>query len=106
MTDSTASFESQPLPDQVEVIERLQSAAGVSASWDVMHRPSSPGSLRVRVRAADRALAQLEIEISSLSVEGVSKVAQPGFMRSALLELRDHRRGLRAALAAVSGKMQ
>ena len=52
MADSATSFESQPFPGQSEVIERLQDAARVSASWDVAHRPSSPGNLRVHARKA------------------------------------------------------
>jgi hypothetical protein len=104
MTHSATSVKSQPLPGHKEVIERLKDASRVSASWDVAPRPSSSGSLRIRIRAAERALTRLETELSRPAGTRPTKNLPGDALRLALLELRDHRRSLRGAFVAVSGR--
>ena len=104
MNESAANFRSQQISGEIELIERLKNAARVSASWDVVYRPSSPGSFPSRTRAASRALAQLEKELYGPGAKHAMKDPRLKSSRSALLVLRDHDRQLRTALSAVSAR--
>ena len=60
MTDHATILESQ-LPDsRDESLHRVQDAARPVASWDVDHRPSSPGSFDGRITAPRARSPQLE----------------------------------------------
>jgi cyclic beta-1,2-glucan synthetase len=104
MSESVANFRSQQISGEIELIERLKKAARVAASWDVVYRPSSPGSFRARTRAASRTLAQLEKELFRPGAKQAMKDPRLKSARSALLVLLDHHRQLRAALSAVSAR--
>ncbi len=69
-----------------------------SASWDIVHRPATPGTFPARVRAASRALSALQSDLALLQPSSVSA----GSSNAALLELRANIHLLRAALHAVS----
>jgi hypothetical protein len=82
----------QPLTD--ELLECVR----VAASWNVVHRPSTPGTFPARVRATHRALKALEQDLALLRPS--SETADSS--NPALLELRANARLLRSAVRSVA----
>jgi cyclic beta-1,2-glucan synthetase len=87
-----------------EELERLQSAVRATALWDVVHRPSSRGVFRGRIRSAARSLARLEIKLARLKETRGTVSLKREAGHAALLELCSHRKTLRMALFAVNGE--
>jgi hypothetical protein len=106
MSDTAFSVESNPSASHAETMERLHKAAGVSASWDVQHRPTTPGTFQARIRAAAYALSQLEGSMAKPRATHKSNDPRLESTRSVLLELRAQHLILRTALAAVSGQLE
>jgi hypothetical protein len=92
MTDPATIPETQQ-PLSREALEQVRAAA----SWNVVHRPTTPSTFPGRVLAARRILKALERDLALLPVAP----AQPGDANSALLELRANARLMRAAVRAV-----
>ena len=104
MADLASILESQ-LPDsRDESLHRVQDAARLVASWDVNHRPSSPGSFDGRINGAARSLAQLEKCVARDAGKGSEQDPPAESSRQALCELRGHVRLLHLALAAVADR--
>jgi hypothetical protein len=78
----------------------LLECVAAARSWEVVPRPAAPGTFPARVRAAERALKNLQRELGSMR----SSSRPAGDSSSALLELRANARMLRAAVRAVSDR--
>lgn len=103
MEDNTAVLVArEPIDD--EALNRLRSAADAAAAWEVIPRPPRAGHFPRRVRAARRALEQLEAGLARQDLSQVPHDPQLLARRSALLELGANHRMLRAAITAVSDK--
>ena len=83
-------------PHSGNLVEQVRAAA----SWNVVHRPTTPGTYPLRVLAARRALKLVERDLALLPVAP----GQPREANSALLELRANARLMRAAVRAVSDR--
>lgn len=95
MIDTAAISDNQE-PFAEEMAERVR----VAASWDVVHHPRLAGAFPARIRAANRALKQLERDLASQ--QAATGSTESG--NSSLLELRANWRLLRAALRAISDR--
>jgi hypothetical protein len=84
----------QSLPG--EMLEQLRAVA----TWDLVQRPTSPGTFPARVLASRRALKQLEHDLSLLPAAPASNSGNT----AALLELRANARMMRSAANALSGQ--
>ena len=93
MTD-TATIPENQQPFVRDVDEQLR----ISASWDVVHRPTTASALSARIRAATLALKALERDLSSKKTTAGSDES----MNSAVRELRANKRMLRSALRTVA----
>jgi hypothetical protein len=91
----------QTIPETRQLLSsELIECVRAETSWDVVHRPATPGTFPARVRAAHRALKALELDLALLG-----KSSGPvRDSNSALLELRENGRLLRAAVRAVSDR--
>jgi cyclic beta-1,2-glucan synthetase len=104
MADLASILESQLPARRDDAVQRLQDAAKSTTSWDVIHRPSSPGTFRERICAAMRSLAHLEKILVRFASARTTQDSQSNQLRPALRELRGHGRSLRQALDAVAGR--
>ena len=83
----------QSLPG--EMFEHLRAVA----TWDLVQRPTGPGTFPARVLAARRTLKQLEHDLSLLPAAPASNSGNT----AALLELRANARMMRSAANALAG---
>lgn len=104
MTTGAFNLKRQSQAGPSESMERLENAARVSVSWDIVHRPSSPGTFPARARAAKRNLEQLERALAERSARHSTKDPKTDAISAVLLELQAQHRALRAALVGVSGR--
>lgn len=81
-----------------EFAQKLRDAASGAQRWDVILRPNSASTFQNRIDTARRALRDLEQRSPSLAA------GTAGPREDALTELRQNRRLLRSAIAAVSEK--
>ena len=86
--------------------ERLQRAADVAASWEVIPRPPARSSFGRYVNAVRQALRQLELSFARVQFPAPSGDPGQTARRAALLELGTSHRMLRAAVSAVSDKLR
>jgi len=86
----------QPLSDA------LLSCVRAASSWDIVHRPATPGSFPARILTARRNLESLERDLGLVHDSPKSG----GDPNSELLELRANARLLRASIRAVSSRPQ
>src|SRR5258708_1449069 len=94
--------DSHTVSDQQQLLERLRAATAVAKSWDVVHRPETPGTFPERVRVAQNALKQLEQDLALLPIaDAAGGEIQSTPRSSALLELRENFRLLRSAINGV-----
>jgi cyclic beta-1,2-glucan synthetase len=106
MADPASILESQfPAPHD-DATQRLRDAARSTASWDVIHRPSSPGNFGERIDAAVRTLAQLEKNLARYASGGAAKDPKSDLLPTTLREFRARGRSLRQALSALTGRDQ
>lgn len=105
MADVASILDSQFPASRDEPLHRVQHAARVVASWDVIHRPSSPGSFDARIQAAAGSLAQLEKCFARDAARQAEQGPQAESSREPLRELRAQARLLRIALAAVADRL-
>src|SRR5579863_7932320 len=92
-------FETPIIPETGQPLSNeLFECVRAAESWDVVHRPSTPGTFTDRIDAARRALKALELDLASLRATS----SPDSDSQSALLELRANVRLLRAAMRSVS----
>src|ERR1700685_524127 len=99
--------ESTPLPVTQQQLDSLRDAARAATSWDVVLRPSTASTFTARLRAAQVALKQLELDLASLpNAEVPTAGSHPTDRESALLELRGNFRLVRSSITGVSDGMR
>ncbi len=103
MNEEVAILEAEEKIDD-QTLERLRRAADGAAAWEVIPRPPAATHFPRRVRAARKALEDLEECLARQSVSHVPHDPQLLARRSALLELGASHRMFRAAIRAVSDK--
>jgi cyclic beta-1,2-glucan glucanotransferase len=87
-----------------DVNERLRSVAHQSRSWDVVMRPSGPGTFSAHVRAAQAALKQFEKDTAQLLKESEGSEPQDSVLWRTLREIQSTPRLLRSAIHAVADR--
>jgi hypothetical protein len=103
MADTIPILEPQPSGAGRTPPARLEGAARVAASWDVVRQPSSIGSFSRRIQAASQGLARLERFIAERNDPRTEKGAQTESAASSLREVRTHLRSLSGMLSAITG---
>ena len=105
MNNTTPIRESQLTEVPAEIIQRVDSAARVASSWDVVHRPSTPGSFERRLRDAARSLALLDQKLTELTGTRSTNAVQSQQVHLAFREMRAEHRSLHSVLATVKNKL-
>ena len=103
MNEAVLNQDSQEAISQ-QTLERLRSAADAVAAWEVVPRPPARSEFPRRVRAAQEALKQVEMNLDWNTLSDVPSDPVHVARRSALLELAANRRMFRAAITAASDK--
>ncbi len=105
--NNTTPIRESPLSEvHAGIMQRLDTAANAASSWDVAHRPSTPGSFKHRLHDAARSLALLDQKLAERTKARATNTAQSERVDLAFRELRTERRSLPSVLAATSGKLQ
>ncbi len=106
MAEIVRIFDPQPSGESGPQLNRLEDAARVAASWDVVRQPSSKGSFSRRIDVASHGLERLERFLAARNDPRSAKGPQLEPTASSLRELRTHLRSLRGSLSAITGAQQ
>jgi cyclic beta-1,2-glucan synthetase len=106
MINTMSILEPQPPVGPTDTVQRLHNAANAAASWDVVHRPSSPGTFERRLQSADRSLALLDLKLAKQADRRSAEDTRSLPLQPTLRELRAEMRLLRALLAAANSRRQ
>ena len=106
MADIIPILDSKPSEARSPRHDRLEDAARVAASWDVVRQPSSTASFTRRINAASHGLARFERFLAARTERRSANGPQLEPTASSVREVRGHLRTLRAALSAVTGAQQ